>query len=149
MSCEDLPGRAVPQLPSPHIPHQSSEHASYNSIVPTSGPHVPFTITAGVYREAIAPEIQVHALEHGHVLVQYPADSPDSIVKEAEGIARRFPRDVVIAPSTALRTGIALTAWGRIELLDGVRHERIERFVESLADRYDHGWTNGAVPCGA
>jgi hypothetical protein len=37
------------------------------AIPPTSGPHVAQTVAPGVYRE----EIQVHALEHGHVVVQY------------------------------------------------------------------------------
>jgi hypothetical protein len=67
----ELPGTAVPEIESPHIPYISAPHAPYTSTPPTSGPHLPQTVAPGVYREAIAEELQVHALEHGHVLIQY------------------------------------------------------------------------------
>jgi hypothetical protein len=98
-----------------------------------------------VYREPIDHELQVHALEHGHVLVQYAPRTPG--IAELERVARRHPRDVVVAPYARLRSGIALTAWGRIERLERLDRERIERFVAALSGRYDHGWQDGAGTC--
>lgn len=140
-SCSRLPGAAVPVVPSiRHIPYPQASHVPYDSVPPTSGPHVPFTVAPGVYREQIADEIQVHALEHGHVLVQYAPNTASSVVDTLEDVARRFPRDVVLAPYDRLRSGIALTAWGRIERLSHPDTGRIDAFVTALAGRYAHGW---------
>jgi Protein of unknown function (DUF3105) len=136
-----LPGRAVPIVLSlRHIPYPQASHAPYDSVPPTSGPHVPFTVAPGVYREGIAEEIQVHALEHGHVLIQYAPATAPSTVRALEDVGRRFAREVVVAPYDRLGSGIALTAWGRIEWLRGLDTGKIDAFVTALAGRYTHGW---------
>jgi hypothetical protein len=140
------PGQEVPILPSPHLPYLGAPHPAYNSLPPTSGAHVPQTVAPGVYREVIPDELQVHALEHGHVLVQYAADTPAGEVRELEGVARRHLRDVVVAPNGGLTTGIALTAWGRLEYLDAVDPTAIDDFVRAFAGRYEHGWRPGRAP---
>jgi Protein of unknown function (DUF3105) len=123
-----------------HIPYAQASHAPYSSIPPTSGPHVSFTVAPGVYREQIADEIQVHALEHGHVLVQYAPDTPSLEVGRLEDVARRYPRDVILAPYGGLDSRIALTAWGRIERLGRADTRKVEAFVTAFAGRYQHGW---------
>ena len=136
----DLPGEDVPLLPSGHIPTVAAPHLPYNSVPPTSGPHVPQTVAPGVYRQEIPNELQVHALEHGHVLVQYAPALAPARVRLLEGIARRHPRDVVVAPYGQLSDGVALTAWGRLERLERGDVDRIEAFISAFAGRYDHGW---------
>src|SRR5262249_5497115 len=121
-----------------------SPHAPYNSVPPTSGQHVPQTVACGIYRNPIPEELQVHALEHGHVLIQYSLDLPAAGVRELEGLGRRHPRDVLIAPYPRLDHGVAATAWGRIDRMDGVDLDRLDRFVRAFAGRYDHGWRAGA-----
>ena len=135
-----LPGTEVPTLPSPHIARLGAPHAAYNSLPPTSGPHLAWTIAPGVYREAVPDELAVHALEHGHVVIRYAPSTPADQVRLLAGVARRYPRDVVLAPYPPLGTGIALTAWGRLERLSTVDTDRVETFVELLRGRYDHGW---------
>lgn len=148
LPCNALPGRAVPILrDKSHIPSVDSKHVPYDSIPPTSGPHVPFVVAPGVYRSPIADEIQLHDLEHGHVLVQYARSLPKDEVKALESIARRYPRDVVVAPYPKLRSGVALTAWGRIERLPSDDTTKIRTFVKALAGRYVHGWRGGARVC--
>jgi hypothetical protein len=144
-----LPGQEMPTLPSPHIPYLGAAHLAYNSIPPTSGPHVPQTVAPGVYREAIPDELQVHALEHGHVLVQYSAATPAGEVRLLEGIARHHLREVIVAPYGNLETGIALTAWGRLEYLDTVDAAAVDAFIRAFAGRYDHGWRPGRAPVAA
>jgi hypothetical protein len=117
-------------------------------VPPTSGPHIAFTTATGVYGDPIPDEVQVHALEHGHVLIQYASGTDHDEVRALEHFARAFPHDVIVAPYPKLRRGIALTAWGRIELLQQADARRVRAFVRALAGRYVHGWRGGATPCG-
>lgn len=136
-----LPGEAVPLVSDiQHIAYLGAEHTPYNSVPPTSGPHVAQTIAPGVYREEIPEELQVHALEHGHVLIQFAPALPPDDVHTLLSMARAFPRDVIVAPYSKLPSGIALTAWGRIERLERVDTDKITLFVISMAGRYNHGW---------
>jgi hypothetical protein len=139
-----LPGRRVPVLASPHIPSVAATHARYDSLPPTSGPHVPFTVAPGLYDEPIADELQTHAIEHGHVLLQYAPDAPARDVDVLKQIARARPREVLVAPYPKLRRGLALTAWGRIERLRHADVGRINAFVEAFSGRYNHGWRRHA-----
>jgi Protein of unknown function (DUF3105) len=149
VACAELPGRGVPVLAdNHHIPYVDAAHAAYDSVPPTSGPHVPWVAAPGVYREPIPDEIQVHDLEHGHVLIQYARTTSRDDVAELESIARRHLHDVLVAPNDRLRAGIALTAWGRVEYLRAPDRRRVEQFVLDLAGRYDHGWQGGATSCG-
>jgi hypothetical protein len=134
------PGEEIPALKSPHLPYVAAPHAPYNSVPPTSGPHVHQTVTTGLYRHDIPEELQVHALEHGHVLVQYAPGTSAEEVRLLETIVRFHLRDVVLAPYAKLDKGVALTAWGRLARLDHPDRRTIEFFVETFAGRYNHGW---------
>lgn len=105
---------------------------------------MPWLISSGVYDNPIPPEYQVHLLEHGKVLVQYPAAASKSTRTDIERFARRRSDFVVAAPSRDVRRGVALTAWQRIELLPEYDASRVQRFVDALAGRYIHG---GASDC--
>lgn len=145
--CGDLPGKGVRVLPSKNVPAVGAAHDPYNSIPPTSGAHVPFTAAPGPYDEQIPDEVQVRVLEYGHVLIQYGESVPSSDVTTLNEVARRHPRDVLVAPYKSLGSEISLTAWGRIERLHRAEQRRIEIFVRALAGRYSKGWKNGAHPC--
>ena len=148
LGCDELPGTPVAIADdNSHVPYVGSKHAPYTSIPPTSGPHTPFTVAQGPYRSAIPHEIQVHALEHGHVVVQYAPTLTDEEVDRIEDLARRYPRDVIVAPHRAIATGIVMTAWGRIERLREFDERRAQVFVGALAGRFDHGWRDGASAC--
>jgi len=137
---ECLPGRAVEILDSPHISPAQAPSVRYNSRPPTSGPHYPFTVATGVYTSPLPDGLTVHALEHGHVAIQYAPGTARDDVNALTRIARRYGADVVLAPYPGLESGIALTAWGRIEMLDHPDQARISTFVEALRGRYNHGW---------
>jgi hypothetical protein len=145
-----LPGTAVPMLDSPHIPPAQAASVRYNSLPPTSGPHFAATIATGIYTSPIPEGLTVHAMEHGHIVIQYAPNLPGDQVAALTRTAKHYGADVVLAPYDKLRAGIALTAWTRIELLDHYDQTRIATFVERLRGRYDHGWTHSddcpAVP---
>ena len=145
--CEHLPGHAVPSQGRQHLSFLGERHIKYNSSPPTSGPHMPWIISAGVYRQPVAPEYQIHLLEHGKVLLQYPSGAPRSVRTALERFARRRPDVVVVAPSRDVRRGVALTAWQRIDVLLAYDATRIKRFINALARRYHHGWSRNASDC--
>jgi hypothetical protein len=141
-----LPGRAVPLMNSPHISWTAAATVTYNSTPPTSGPHFGFTLATGVYDTEIPDGFTVHALEHGHIAIQYAPDVTPPTVAALISLAKRHSAELILAPYQRLEHGIALTAWGRIDLLDGFDEARIERFVETFQGRYHHGWTR-PDPC--
>jgi Protein of unknown function (DUF3105) len=148
LPCSRLPGRAVPILRDiHHIAYVDAPHVPYDSVPPTSGPHVPFVVAPGPYGSPIPDALQVHDLEHGHVMIQYALGTSKHDRGELEDFARRYPRDVLVAPYPKLRSGIALTAWGRIERLSQPDSKRIRAFVTAFRGRYVHGWRGGAKLC--
>jgi hypothetical protein len=126
----DLPGVAYPDQGNRHIQTASEPHEPYNSDPPTSGPHLPYIAPWGVHARPIAPELQVHNLEDGGVLVQYSCDCPDLVAK-LRGVIETYPRHVILAPYPAMKARIALTAWTRLETLDDFDERRIRRFIEA------------------
>jgi len=136
-----LPGQPVDIAYSPHIAAGEAASVRYNSTPATSGPHFAFTVAPGVYDAPVPEGLTVHALEHGHVVIRYASSTPPEDVARLVTIAKRFSADVVLAPYSGLDRGIALTAWGRIDLLERYDEQRITDFVRQLRGRYDHGWT--------
>lgn len=136
-----LPGQAIPLMASPHVSPAAAARAEHNSLPPTSGPHYSFAPALGAYDDPLPDGLTVHALEHGHVAILYAADTSDVDVGALRGIARDYPRDVLLAPYADLDGGIALTAWGRLDTMPELDVGRIRVFVEELSGRYEHGWT--------
>jgi hypothetical protein len=139
-----LPGREIPIMDSPHVSPAEIESARYNSSPPTSGPHFAFTPATGIYTAPVSEGLTVHAMEHGHVIVQYAPGTPQDTVGHLRRLAKRYGKDVILAPYPRLDSGIALTAWGRIELFDSYDETGATAFIERLRDRYVHGWTRAA-----
>lgn len=139
--------RTVPVLPHPYLDSPREPHPAYASDPPTSGPRLPYLADWGVHRLPVPPELQAHNLEHGGVLIQYNCPEPcPELAAQLEEIARQ--RDfVLVAPYPRMESRIALTAWGRIETLDGFDPERILRFVDAHAGQ-DHHEAGGEPPAG-
>ena len=110
------PGLAVQSPPiqgAVHIQHGAS-HPPYDSKPPTSGWHYADQVAAwGVATKPWDDELQVHALEHGGVIVSYdcPDGCPDDVNK-LETIVRAYPSKVILQPYPGIGHRIALTAWG-------------------------------------
>jgi hypothetical protein len=77
---------------------------------------------------------QVAVLEAGGVVVSYRALAEDERA-ELEGlVAQHFPRRAAVTPYERLEEGkVALTAWGVLQLCDGVDPAAITAFVAEHA----------------
>jgi hypothetical protein len=125
-----LPGTQVADQGNRHIATASEPHEPYNTDPPTSGPHLPYIAPWGVHTRPIPPELQVHNLEDGGVLVQYNCECPD-LVDRLRRIVEGYPNQVILAPYPRMKNRIALTAWTRIDTFDEFDEGRVRRFIEA------------------
>jgi hypothetical protein len=72
--------------------------------------------------------------------VHYAPDTDHRTVRRLERLAKRYGDDVILAPYPGLERGVALTAWGRLQLQPRYDERRAGEFVERLRNRYVHGW---------
>ncbi len=126
----NLPGTPVADQGNRHIQSENDPHEAYNTDPPTSGPHLPYIASWGVHGRPIPPELQVHNLEDGGVLVQYNCECPE-LVDKLKAIVRKYDKQVILAPYPKMTHKIALTAWTRIETLEEFDEARIRRFIEA------------------
>ena len=110
-----------------HLASLSDVHPPYNSLPPTSGPHMGSHARWGIHKEPIPDELQVHNLEDAGVMVQYNCENCDGLVRKLEEIVSGYDKYVVLAPYPRLDRTIALTAWGRIDKFDKFDGERRRR----------------------
>lgn len=137
-----VPGQRVRLMDFPHVSEQAIAGVAFNSNPPTSGPHYGAAVAPGIYSSYLPPGVTVHAMEHGRVVIHYQPDTPEDVIGELEGIAKRFAHDTVLHPNPEIDSGIALTAWGRIDTMDGYDEERIVTFVDLLTGQYNHQSTD-------
>ena len=104
--------------PAAHPP-TSQEHVAlaaidYDRLPPDGGEHLPDWAKTGVHDSLIAPGLQTHNLEHGHIGLQYDASVDPSIVTVFESAAASQPTMIFVAPFEGFTGGavVSLTAWG-------------------------------------
>lgn len=136
-------GEAVPAVLTQHV-LQGEPHDPYNSAPPTSGPHYGFTFAPwGVATLPIAPEVFVHNLEHGGVLLLYRGDCDCadviSLLKSLADPATGYPVKLLAAPYDDMPTDIALVSWHYLQALTA--GEATEAVVLAfIAEHIDHGF---------
>jgi len=119
--------------------HSGLPEGGYSTSPPTSGPHAPQAPPWGEQSSLFEPS-QVHALEHGGVLVQYNCSTPClELVRNLRLITSGYDRGVILAPYSRMDSRIALTSWGKIDLLDEFDLERVEKFVSKNRGRAPEG----------
>jgi hypothetical protein len=135
---QPVPGESMPIQGQQHIvPGQS--HPPYNSDPPTSGWHYDEPAKAGFYETSLPDEQLVHNLEHGHVIISYDcnklADCED-VKAELRRLVDRFQHWKIVAVAREnADAAIALTAWGRIDKIDGYDEDRVVAFVKRWRNR--------------
>ena len=131
------PGETVPSLGNSHIEKITDPHMPYNSVPPTSGPHLHEIAGWGISKTPVPDELQVHNLEDGGVMIQYNCTDCDELIAHLEKYAAQYNR-VIVAPYPRMKTRIALTAWGRIATMDEPDDFRIERFSKAYMGMDHH-----------
>ena len=126
------PGQFVKSLGNEHLQSEDQKHVPYNSVPPTSGPHLPVIARWGVHTEPIVNELQVHNLEEGGVVVQYNCPQGcRELVEKLRAIILRYDTQIILAPYPGMDARIALTAWSRLDKFDDFDEKRIVRFIDA------------------
>ncbi|MGH2830548.1 MAG: DUF3105 domain-containing protein, partial [Actinomycetota bacterium] len=108
---------AVVRFPSEGASHlDQGEKGSYRTQPPTSGKHAPRWGSTGTHSKAITDEVQVHNLEHGHIVIQYvPGGIDAALLDGLVALANTQPRWILLAPRAPGRfqpaAQLAFTAW--------------------------------------
>jgi hypothetical protein len=140
-------GQVVPSEGQQHV--QAGTQVTYQHQPPTSGSHYSQAGVAPVAWQTIGtlqPEVWVHNLEHGGIVVLYNCPSGcDDLQKQlttyVNSIVPAEPQygeyKIILSPySQGMGTHkVALLAWDRIEFLDGYDQAKITQFYESHADK--------------
>ena len=149
------PGTAVLDQGNFHLSNVDEPHTPYNTVPPTSGPHMPSLAAWGIAADPIPDTFQVHNLEDGGVLMQY--DCPDGcpeLVQQLTALANEVLADpnlihpttrtthFIMAPHEGIRAAsggkpIALTAWTRIQYFDAVDRDSMLKFISAYIN-IDH-----------
>lgn len=108
-------------------------NATYDSAVPTSGPHDARAPDCGTFPEELPPALAVHALEHGIVVLWYDADQPH-LADDLLAATSEFDSHVIIAANEALDTDVVATAWNR-RAAYGASDPKITEFVRTYRQR--------------
>lgn len=112
------------KLASPSL--ESSTHVDekveYKTNPPTSGNHSPEAALDGIYVPGNEPEPEnyVHSLEHGRIIFQYKAGTPEKTVSQLEtlfseelnGLAGY--KTLLLQNNTEMAPAVAATAWGQL-----------------------------------
>ena len=149
------PGTFVRDQGNLHLSSVDEPHAPYNSVPPTSGPHMGNLWKWGISSEPIPNEWQIHNLEDSGVIMQY--DCPDGcpeLQAKLVAFATQVLADTslanpqtgethfILAPYSGLRAAsggkpIALTAWTRIQYFDDLDVEKMMAFIRAYIN-IDH-----------
>jgi hypothetical protein len=149
------PGMAHLDQGNQHLSSETESHAPYNTVPPTSGPHMGNLASWGIHEEPIIDELQIHNLEDGGVIIQYdcPDDCPE-LKSELTGLFSVWLKDpslanpttgevhLVLAPHAGIRNAsggkpIALTAWTRLQYFDTVDTDGMLAFIRAYIN-IDH-----------
>jgi hypothetical protein len=88
----------------------------YRTNPPTSGNHYPSTALTGIHDAPVQNELQVHNLEHGHIVFQYrPGEVDPAILQGIADIVRSDRRYAILAPNPNIDVPLAFTAWGKLQ----------------------------------
>jgi hypothetical protein len=133
-------GQRMPDEGQGHVP--AGTPVTYGHDPPTSGPHWPSPAPWGEYDQEIRPEVWVHNLEHGGIVILHRCDIPcPELVQQLRDVHTDFPKSkyghvkLLIAPYRKLRTRLAILAWTWIDELETFDRERLLRFYRAHLDR--------------
>ena len=127
-----------------HLFDNDPDFPEYSTVPPTSGPHLGRPETCGFYppgyidpvteRVGVPDRALVHNLEHGNVVMSYNLTTQEDIdhLQRVHSSLRDYDLWLVTRYYDKLEEGqVAMTAWGVLDIFDGVDEGRIEAFYEA------------------
>ncbi len=151
------PGEVFPSLGNNHLASEFETHVPYNSSPPSSGPHVGFLAAWGEQEAPVRPEIFLHNLEDGGVVLTYdcPDGCDDIVLGLRAAVSRDFPGENLlmteysgIVDSTGTPHLGAAVAWTRVLYFDDWSEEtqdEVYAFIR-LFEGLDHHVRAAASP---
>ena len=135
-------GRQLADEGQKHIPNDTSGvyKAPYP---PASGQHWGNTWAEWeMYDDPTPPEVFVHNLEHGGIVLLYRCDTPcPATVAALRELYRTFPKakngkvKMAVAPDPKIRTPFVILAWTWIDELPTLDRDRLLRFYRAHVDK--------------
>lgn len=134
------PGLAFADLGNEHLTSIDQPHIVYNSRPPSSGPHLGSLANWGESEVQIPPELYVHNLEDGGVILAYSCGTScpelvDGLRSTLEDFSGRnlllMPyQDIVDPDGVAFRA--AAVAWGRVLYFDDLSDATMEQLLKFI-----------------
>ena len=117
-----------------HVP--DSQTVQYSTVPPTSGDHWERWAECGFYSEGLPDERATHNLEHGIIVVSYNLATDEEIAQ-----LRNAVDDIELYDNWGLARFydkipegmVALATWGVLDTIQGVDHDRMNRFFNAYA----------------
>ena len=120
--------------PNSHVPEGDS--VTYSTIPATSGKHWDQWAQCGIYQDGLPDERITHNLEHGNIIVSYNLTASEDLSR-LRGVLDAtdfFPAWGLARPYDKISEGqVALTAWGVLDIMEGIDAERIQRFFDAYS----------------
>lgn len=130
------PVETIPIQGEGHLVGDQDPPVPYNSTPPTSGWHTSGDVAFAVYGadEPLREPEQVTVLELGGVVVSYNGLAEADVATLADLVAGQYAGQAALTPYEGLGEGeVALTAWGKVQICDGVDTAAIDTFIDAYA----------------
>ena len=143
------PGLAFADLGNEHLQTIDQPHVVYNSRPPSSGPHMGNLANWGESDLQLPPELYVHNLEDGGVVLAYSCgttcpDLVDGLRQTLEDFAGRnlilMPYQDIVDPEGVAHRAAAV-AWGRVLYFDDLSDasgEQLDEFIRTFEGINNH-----------
>jgi hypothetical protein len=116
-----------------HLQSVEQDHTPYNSLPPTSGPHFSQWAKYGFYEEPIAPEILVHNLEHGDIVIYYRSGLDEQVLEHLRALSqvKKEGSGVLVVPFSSENSSeqVIATAWTKMMKLPQFDEAKLETFI--------------------
>lgn len=143
--CTDI--EKLEELPAIHIDSADAPPSppAYNSTPPTSGPHLGAqTAPAGSQADTIPPEVYVHNLEHGQIVIHYK-DLPEDEIEILEMLADDvYEAALIVMPNESIDEKVVMTSWAHMQSCDKASEQVVRNFV---SERCGKGPEAAGISC--
>jgi hypothetical protein len=107
----------------------------YATNPPTSGNHDPVPAEDGAYAKAPNVKNQVHALEHGRIILSYDPSISKQRLGQIKGLFDEDPYHLIVVDNARMPYELAVTAWGHLAGCKKISDQSFD-VARAFAERY-------------